>query len=242
MAAGDIFLTLIFDEAEVEPFGPEHPSVGPYSRQLYAAVEPFPERDAANGWAVLRLCHAVGRWFDPVEELIADSDDGPGWSALLDVDRCPDFALPFLAQLAGVRLTQGAPAGVWRQEIVEHENFNRGTTAAIVTRAKRQLTGARRVTVVERWDNPDDPRNDPPYQLLVVTYEAETPDPAAVLADLIGTAPDWLGVKPAGIRLTHRVDPGWSYDQLREAYAGRTYADLGADFASYNALRSNLPS
>lgn len=235
MANGDIHLQLLYDDGTEPPipFGPDHPSIGPYTRDLYAAVEPFPERDEAFGWATLRMCHAVGRWFDPVEELVRASDAGPGWSALLDVERCPDWALPYLAQIAGVSLTHGAPTARWRDEIRDHENFHRGTVEAMVLRARRRLTGSRRVTVIERYDEPDHPKNDPPYQILFITYDDETPDAPAVLAEI-------MGGKPAGLRVFHRVDTGQSWRQVRDGHA--TWRDVAAAYRSWADVRADLPS
>lgn len=58
----------------------------------------------------------------------------PGWSQLLDINRCPQYALPWLAQFVGVELNPNWTATQSRTAIGERVNFQRGTVVNI-TRA-----------------------------------------------------------------------------------------------------------
>jgi hypothetical protein len=60
--------------------------------------------------------------------------DAPGWSQVVDIDRCPDYALPWLAQFVGAAVP--VDNNLNRQQIVQQieqrAGFNRATTDAIV--------------------------------------------------------------------------------------------------------------
>ena len=51
----------------------------------------------------------------------------PGWSQILDIDRCPQYALPWLAQFVGVELNPNWTAAQSRTAISQRVNFQRGT-------------------------------------------------------------------------------------------------------------------
>src|SRR5215831_2620003 len=70
--------------------------------------------------------------FQTVDDWASDSDDGkPGYSILLDVNRCPDNALPWLAQFVGAKLTVGLSAAQQREQLIGLGNWKRGTVAAL---------------------------------------------------------------------------------------------------------------
>jgi hypothetical protein len=199
------------------------PSVAEHWYEEIRVAQPADER---LGWPLLILLAGMGAAFGPVHDLVRDTDDGPGWSALLDPARCPEWALPWLAQLAGVTLTPDAPATQWREEITSPPAFQRGTPQAIVDATRRTLTGDQRVTLYERDGGP--------WQITVITYTSETPDAAAAEAAA-------RSQKPAGLLMTFRVDPGWSVGQLEDTYSTRTVGDVEAGFATVGDLESNLP-
>ena len=78
-----------------------------FAARLYDALAPLATQDSSNAWALLILCNAIGLMYQDVEDLVRDSPDGPGWSSLLDLDRCPSWALDWLGQFAGVRIPFG---------------------------------------------------------------------------------------------------------------------------------------
>jgi hypothetical protein len=167
------------------------PIVSDTAELLYDELAVTQPQDEAAGWPLLILLAAVATAMGELPDVVRDTDDGPGWTSLMDPDRCPAFALPYLAQFAGVRLTQGASEDEQRAEIANPPAFQRGTLAAMTAAAKRTLTG-------------DDPfiliieRNGSPYRIGAVTRTTQTPDPAVTLAAL-------LSQKPAGLILTHTV-------------------------------------
>lgn len=181
--------------------------------------------DEQRGSPFRLLVGAIAVALGPLHDLVRDTEDGPGWSAIADPDRTPDPQ--FTAQLNGVVLTRGASDEQHRSELRIGAGLRRGSPGALREAVQATLTGARQVTIIERDGDP--------YELLVISYEDETPDPDAAEAAA-------RSQKPAGLLLTYRVDPGWSIGQLEAAYAGLTIADLEADFASVGALESNLPT
>lgn len=155
--------------------------------------------DEARGWPFLIFLGGLGAAFGEVHDLVRDTDAGPGWSALLDPARCPAWALPWLAQFAGVKLTPGLSEAEQREQITSPPAFNRGTLDATVAAAQRRLTGGRRVMFIERDGSA--------WRDLLVTYAAETPDPAATLRDV-------LAQEVVGRKLVYRTDLGWDIDEM----------------------------
>jgi hypothetical protein len=201
------------------------PTVPAVAEHWYDEISVVQPADEQAGWPLLILLAGMGAAFGPVHDVVRDSDDGPGWSPLLDPARAPGWALPWLAQLAGVTLTPGAPDQQWRDEITSPPAFRRGTQQAIIDATARTLTGTRRVTLYERDGGP--------WLITVITYTAETPD-----ADAAERAA--RSQKPAGLLMTFRVDPGWDVGTLEVTYSTLTVGDVEAGFASVGDLESNL--
>jgi hypothetical protein len=202
------------------------PALAPasFAARLYNALGPLAQYDPTNGWSLLILCNAIGQGFQLPDTWLRDTPDGPGWSLLLDVNRCPTEALGWLAQLVGVRLLPGASDSDSRHRIANVSGWWRGTPANIQQAAWRTLTGQQRVYLYER--DPD------AYALTVVTYSSETPDPAATEAAI-------LAQKPAGIVLTYICQTGQVYSQVVTRFA--TYAALDAAYADYALVLADEP-
>jgi uncharacterized iron-regulated membrane protein len=203
------------------------PSLAPqsYAARLYASMAPLASADASYGWSLLILCNAIGTMFQLIDDVVRDSEDGPGWSMLLDLDRTLDEALPWLGQFAGVRVISGSTPDQMRQRIRSTDGFRRGTAAAMRGAAQATLTGAQTVLFHERDGDP--------YFLSVETYADQTPDPAATEAAL-------LAQKPGGIVLTYRTVTGQTWQQLKDS--GRTWADVNTDYPSWGDVRADEPS
>jgi len=132
--------------------------------------------------------------FQIVDDWASDTDDGkPGYSILIDIDRCPDNALPWLAQFVGAKLTVGLSPAQQREQIRGLGNWKRGTVAAMQAAALPYLTGSQTVVIHERDTSP--------YHFLVYTLSAETPDQNKVLQAL-------LSQKPAGLQMQYVVYAG----------------------------------
>lgn len=205
------------------------PTVSDAAERLYAALGAQTVGDD-DQWVLLKLCDALAAPLAQVDTLAADSDAGPGWSALFDLDRCPPEALPYLAQFVGVKPLAGLDDAAQRYRVASTEGWKRGTPAAIIAAAKQWLTGAQTVHLVERLGGDA-------YRIRVTAYQAQAVDVDQVRVAVTNAV-------PAGIIADVRVDLGWSYADLKAAYAGKTYADLKADYVgkTYDDLRRVIPS
>ena len=204
------------------------PELSPQGERLRERTEPLAPDDYAHGWAHAHLCEALARIYERVGA-IYDPEEGLPGAPLLDVDTCPDWALPWLAQLVGVVLPPGANAEQQRGLIRDVAGWQRGTPAALRAAAGYWLTGDKTVYFRER----DPSGSDPPYTLEVVTIEGETPDPAAVEAAL-------LRQKPGGIVLTYRTIVGWDYQELSTT-GPDPYSTLATTYSTYAELREGPP-
>jgi hypothetical protein len=202
-----------------------------FAARLYESVDPLAQQDPSVGWSLLILCNAIGVDFQLVEDWVRDTPDGPGWSLLLDVTRCPSEALAWLAQLVGVRLLPGASDDDNRARIVSTDGFKRGTPDAIVGAARATLTGRQTVHLVERDHDPAD-TPDFAYYLTVQTYVDQTPSPTATRNAI-------LAQKPAGIVLNYVTLTGQTYAEVASRFA--TYVDVETAYASYAAMLADEP-
>lgn len=220
------------------------PSLGSVAEELYARLEPFHRRSDPNGsgeitdeilgWPLLIFFGLLGKHWQEVDDLIRDTDDGPGWSAILDPDRIAAKGMAYLAQYVGVDVpkqlvgeTVEQAAARIRDAIDARLGNNRGTPQAMRDISSRRLTGLKRVIFNERQGGSI-------WHTGVVTYVTETPDPA-------GTFRDLLSQKPHGIILTHTVVDAWGYDVLKIAFDD--YGEVKVHFAGtgYTGLKTNNP-
>lgn len=210
------------------------PVVSDAAERLYDNLRPYHAGDDEAGWPLLRKCEATARILARPNEALRHDDIGSGARRMLAPYRAPAWALPWLAQFAGIpALPLGLTEAQQRDYIANAPGMRRGRPAAMIAAAQRYLTGNKTVEFLERSD-PTNPGADAPYHLTVYTYAAETPDGAQVLAAL-------LEQKPAGIVMHYDVLPGWTIGEMEAAYAGRTIGDLEADFGSVGDLERNVP-
>lgn len=203
------------------------PVVGTLTEEAEEALAPYAHAEADLDWPLLTYLQAVLGRAQEIADLARDSDDGAGWSAIVDPDRAPESWLPWTAQLVGVTIpppgspeASGLDDAAKRLRIKETAGQRRGTPDAIKGAARQYLTGDRTAYISERHGSA--------YQLRVATLEAETPDPALVLAALTEQ-------KPAGIVLTYDVIPaGGDYDALNSTHAN--YDEVEGDFANYTEV------
>lgn len=209
----------------------------PTTDLLRDALGPGLNRDAdgAPNATLAGWLDGPGHLLGAIDDLVRGDD---GWVRVLDPTATPAGWLGWVAQFAGVRLRRGLTDTQQRLRILETSGQRRGTVAAIEGAAAQLLTGDRRVDLTERHD-------DDPYRVLVITYQAQTPDPDAV-ADALAAE------KPAGIVLDYQVRAGASYAQLADAFPipyselgwsydpPATYAELAGEFPSYLALAAEF--
>lgn len=197
---------------------------------LYERLEPLQPDDEARGYVLRALAYAVALGGEPVEALIRDWDDGySGLAHLLDPDTCPVEHLPFLAVIAGVELRADMTEVQQRALIRDQPAQFDGTPAALKAAARQALADPDNspVALVERVDGDED-------RALLITYEADTPDLAAVVRNV-------MAAKEVGLLLEIRVDPGWSIGQAEQEYSTRTIGDFESAFATIGDAESNLP-
>jgi hypothetical protein len=200
------------------------PVMQSFAAALYDAVFPLAALDGQTGWHLAHFAGALGEMFQPVADVARDTPEGPGWSAVLDLERCPDEWLPWLAQFVGVVVLAGSSADHMRERIAGTDGFNRGTPESIRVAAQATLTGSRHVTLRERDSN----AADPPYTLEVVTLTGETPDPAATRAAI-------LAQKPGGIVLIYRTVAGQDW----QAVTAKTWRQARTAYPTWRNLRDN---
>ena len=182
-------------------------SVGRVGTRAYEALDPITGDDASRNYPLLAYVSGLALPSEEVADLAETGDNGEtGWSVILDIDRIPDKAIGWLAQLIGVRLNPELDSTEQRNRVRETDGWNRGSLGALAGAAHQYLTGAQHVIIRERF-NPSDPDMDHAYHLQVVTYTAETPDTAKVLQAL-------LEQKPAGIILHYEVMDGQDFETL----------------------------
>ena len=98
--------------------------------------------DEAQGWPLLSFIAALTFELSELDDLVRDTDEAPGWSAAVDLERAPVAMLPWLGQFVGVR---GGPQPSPKQTSVSRFAVARVSSAAppgaIRSAAQPFLTG-----------------------------------------------------------------------------------------------------
>lgn len=203
------------------------PVVTASAEDLYSRLGPWHRQaeeigSATDRWDLLELCESIMGRLQEVQDIVRDSDDGPGWSNVLDVDRAPSGWLAWLAQFDGTRLEAGLDDDSQRARIKSTDGFKRGTPGAIVGAAQQYLTGTKTVFLIERHGSP--------WRLTVATMAGETPDPSAVERAV-------LAQKPVGIVLSVTIVAGGDFNTLRDTHTD--FNDVTATFVNMAEIRVN---
>lgn len=195
-----------------------------FADRLYEELAPLAYDDINRQMALQQFCRALGTMFQPIEDVSRDRENAPGWSQVMNADTIISEGLPWLGQFVGVTLLGGLDDFNQRLRIKTTSGMQRGSPDAIRGAAAQYLIGKRQVIMRERFGGP--------YNLAVITYSAETPDPSSVLTAL-------MEQKPAGIILTYAVHAGQDYQQLKDN--STTYANLKLQYSTYNGMRNFVP-
>ena len=199
---------------------------GAFGLELYADVAPLAWEDPGNGYALRTLTEALGDMFDEVRSLVrTDSAGNPGWTIVLDVDRCPTAFLPWLGQFVGVQVDPSLTDPQQRAQIRAETGMARGSVPAMVAAAQKYLTGSRTVQVIERVSGDA-------YALDVFTFTSETPDSTIVQAAL-------TAAKPAGLNLTYTTVTGMVWAELEASYS--TWSSVVSTFPTWQDVINNTP-
>jgi hypothetical protein len=130
-----------------------------------------------------------------INDIIRDTQYSPGYSSILDINRCPTYALPWLAQFVGVRFPQPQSDAVMRAAIVNESAFQRGTIGVIEAAANAQLISPYVVTVHERTSFIGNVIGYDPYAILV-TYPLNGAN-SLTWGQVFSDFSDWAAVESA---------------------------------------------
>jgi hypothetical protein len=204
---------------------PDAPTHTPFGQRLRDRTQALALDDEAYGFAHAYLSEALAQPYREVQEVFDPEGDIPPVAPLLDPDLCPDWALPWLAQLVGLTIPAGTPTDVAREMIRTVSGFARGTPAALRAAAGFFLTGTKTVFFNERLAGD-------PYRLGVITLASETPDVVRVEAAI-------LAQKPGGIILSYACISGQTYRAVITEVD--SYREMRSTWASYRDVRDHLP-
>jgi hypothetical protein len=164
---------------------------------------------------------AIATMWTEVELYQADpANDVASWQVLLDIDRAPTAALPWLAQCVGERLMVGHDDAVARDRIRNSPTWIRGTPQGIWNAVKEALAPGAQLMMRERHKL--DGTFDVDW-LALQTYASGTPDETLVRRALRATV-------PADIMVDY---------QLATA---ATWATVIASSATWGAVKATYPT
>lgn len=190
-----------------------------WGARLQDRTQPLAPDDDQYDWAHAILCEAMAQPFLQLAELMDPPDPIPPWAPLFDVDLCPDWALPWLAQAAGAFVSADMDPAAARAGIKDVMGMKAGTKDSMLSSMLPTLTG-NPPTVYFRE------RDGGAYRLEVVTLTNQTPNPAATLAAL-------TLFKPGGILLEFRQVVGWDYQAMHTSfYSAQPYSKLKTDYVA----------
>jgi Phage tail protein (Tail_P2_I) len=199
------------------------------TQRLYDNLYPLTGAEARLGWPLLSYIDALGLMFQKGADLVQDGPNGePGWSIILDINRCPDEGLPWLGQLIGMHFYQGIAADQMRQQIRDHLSWQRGTLNSIVQAIRLFLTGTQTVQITERDTSP--------YHFLATIWAAEAPSDTSATSPLVRYVN--MYAKPAGLQWTLTVNPGTPPATTYGAIytRGDTYLAIYNNFQRYSDI------
>jgi len=211
--------------------------------RLYGQLGPYAAADVSG--ELLAWLEGTGRLIQTIEDLSADTAEGPGWSQVLDVNRAPTYVLPWRGQLNGVTVDPTLSDAAQRAQIATESGFDRGRPDTIVAAAQPFLTNRKVVRLTERDGDA--------YHLTVTVFTR----------DLAGGTWDQLGVRYPTWNAVAAAYPTWNalggdvnaqlaaaVDKAKPAAltlnlviaSGGTWNDVVADFATWNALAGAFPT
>lgn len=207
---------------------PAAPTHTPLGARLRERTQQLAKDDAPYGYAHAHLCEAMMRGGIELSQAFDPPDPWAPFEPVLDPAACPPWALPWLAQLAGVTFTGSMTTDDQRNAIVTLQAQQRGKVSMLRAAVLPLLTGTQTMYFRER-DGGD------AYALEVVTLTSETPDPAAVKAALLARL-------PAGLTLDFHTVVGWDYQAWTDdaAARGETYRTNSPHYVTYSALTDNI--
>ena len=164
------------------------------------------------GRPLLKFIHVMLAPLAELVDLVEEIDGGEDGltSSLLDPETARAEWLPWLAQIAGVRLDPAMSEAERRSAIADaSSSWRAGTRTAMEDAAKTSLTGTKWAMVFPQ-QTPTGPGGTlvagTIWDVTVITRGSETPDPALTLAEIARR-----GAKPAGVTLHYKVyEASWT--------------------------------
>jgi tail protein P2 I len=213
-------MPIVLDPPESTPLPPTADDGSNLWELLYNSLGYHRDLDEATGFQLRKACEA---WCSPAQDIydiVRERSDSPSWAILLDPDRCPAAALPYLAQYVGVVITPEMSEQQIRNEIKEPTGWARGRPPAIRIGTRRTLEAVEgeELMVIIRARTPEVGHH------YVRTLLSQTPDPERT---------EWV--------LINKLIPAWEkldYD----AIDGVTFADITAKFATFGDLAAVFPT
>jgi hypothetical protein len=208
------------------------PVLGSVAQDLVDGLEAVCALDEQNGYAGALLLAAVASMWQDIDDLIRDTDVAPGWARIVDVDLAPPMAFGWLAQIAGVKLTAGAPEEAQREEIRRVDGQRRGLRSTILSKVAPYITGSTPPLLLERT-NPDVP-GDRAYHITLSLVAQQLP---GGLSDANGLALQaaFRDALPAGLIGHVLLKEHNNYDEVNAANA--SYNAAKALYADYIDMR-----
>jgi hypothetical protein len=212
------------------PFSPPLPPAPEDASELwellYSSLGFHVEDDEAQGFALRKFCESLCAPMQSVYDLVREREGQAGWAIVFDVDNCPAYALPYLAQYVGVQITPEMSEEQIRDEIREPTGWKRGQPESIRIAARRTLTGEDPLVIL-RARTPEVGRT------FVRTLTANTPDPTRTEAVIRAALPAWEVLDYAAIE-------GVVFDDLTGSEF-TTFEDVAAAFPTFRDLTEALP-
>lgn len=139
------------------PSAPVVMGQAPDTIELYHRLGWAQEQDLTG--VLLRWLSGIGQMLQGLDSLTRDSYDldgdvAPGWSQVLDINRAPSVALPWLGQFVGARFSTTLRDDQQRYIIEHAPGWARGTPAAILAAADMYLLPGFEATLLERDTSP----------------------------------------------------------------------------------------
>lgn len=198
----------------------DRPDVSDLAEILYDALSPAFTEAVDTDYNLLTFVAAIAVMQEQVWEVTHDGDEP--WEIVFDPERCPAFALPWLAAFSGVRILPAWDEQQTRDAISGAKNWRRGTLGALLHAVTLTLSGAQTIDYEERESG-----NAYRFKLRVQADEI-VGHPSNVL-DAV------LTQKPAGIVLDFDSVGGQTYADLLTHAA--TYADVEPLYPTYTDVR-----
>lgn len=193
------------------------------AQMLYDAFAPVAQADAGRGYPLLKYINAIAYMFEEVVEIALDTDEGPGWSPLMDPDRIKFDHIGYLAQFLGERIPASLDENFARIRVRDTPRLWRGTPKAIQDAVRATLIGDQVVYHTERDTGSA-------WHYDITTYTSQTPSPDATERAI-------KAQKPAGQIYSFNLTNGGDFNVLRLEHDD--FQDVKDTFATFADVRAD---